>query len=170
MTDPAGSRAPEEAARPATATDLPAIAALATELRSILAPERGGALWIAHDALPTPSEPTLAARLGDPALTTLVGTLDDVVLGYALAHLEQLTDGRALAVLDELLIAEPARSVGLGEVLLGALTTWATAAGALGLDASALPGDRRAKNFFESAGFKSRRLVMHKTLQASDDA
>jgi GNAT superfamily N-acetyltransferase len=69
-----------------------------------------------------------------------------------------------LGVIDELFVAEPARAVGLGETLLGALVAWCVAAQCIGIDATALPGDRLAKNFFESAGFKARRLVMHKTL------
>jgi GNAT superfamily N-acetyltransferase len=164
VTDPSGSPAVHEAARPATDADLPAVALLAAELRARLVDQRGGPLWTAHEALPAPTEANLAARLTDPALATLVGTLDDVVLGYALGHLHPLPDGRTLAVVDELLVTEPARAVGLGETLLGAVTTWATAAGALGIDASALPGDRLAKNFFESAGFTARRLVMHRSL------
>jgi len=156
--------APDEAARTAVSADLPAVAALATELRAGLATERGGPLWRDHEALPEPTVATLAPRLTDPGRLTLVGTLDGVVLAYALAHIESLPDGRVLAVLDELLVAEPARAVGLGEVLLGAVTTWADAQAAVGIDATALPGDRQAKNFFESAGFKTRRLIMHRTL------
>ncbi len=170
MGDATGSRAPQETARPAIPADLDAVAALATELRSAMAGQRGGPLWTAHEALPVPTGATLADRLADPTLTTLVGTLDDVVLGYALGHLRTLTDGRVLAVVDELLVAEPARAVGLGEALVDALTSWATAAGALGVDASALPGDRQAKNFFESAGFTARRLIMHKSLEPDSDA
>ena len=98
----------------------------------------------------------------------MVGTLDDVVLAYGLAHLTIVRDGRTLAVIDELLVAAPARAVGLGEAVLDALVGWATEHGALGVDATALPGDRTAKNFFESAGFTARRLVMHTSLTPDD--
>ncbi len=37
----------------------------------------------------------------------------------------------------------------------------AKAAGCLGVDAVALPGDRNTKNFFESFGLKARLLVVH---------
>jgi GNAT superfamily N-acetyltransferase len=158
------STAADEAARPATADDLPAIADLAAALRTGTADQRGGPLWTVYEALPEPTVEHLAARLADPALATIVGTLDDVVLAYGLAHLETVRDGRTLAVIDELLVAEPARSVGLGEAVLAALVAWSTTQGALGVDATALPGDRTAKNFFESAGFTARRLVMHTTL------
>ena len=162
------STAPVEAARPATPADLPAVAELAAELRRSTADQRGGPLWAVHEALPGPTADDLAARLADPDRATVVGTLDDVVLAYGLAHLTTVRDGRPLAVVDELLVAEPARAVGLGEAVLGALVAWATAKGALGVDATALPGDRKAKNFFESAGFTARRLVMHTSLSPND--
>jgi GNAT superfamily N-acetyltransferase len=158
------STAPVEAARPATVEDLPAVAELAAELRASTAGQRGGPLWSVYEALPAPTADELSARLTDPSLATIVGTLDGVVLAYGLAHLTTVRDTRTLAVIDELLVAEPARAVGLGEAVLGALVAWAAARGALGVDATALPGDRTAKNFFEAAGFTARRLVMHSSL------
>jgi Acetyltransferase (GNAT) family. len=158
------SSAPEEHARPATDTDLPAIVALAEALRRQMADQRGGPLWAAHDALVRPTPETLSRRLTDPELVTLVGTLDGHVLAYGFAHTEIVPGIGLLGVIDELFVAEPARAVGLGETLLGALVARCVAAECVGIDATALPGDRLAKNFFESAGFKARRLVMHKTL------
>lgn len=158
------SGAAVEAARIATTADLAAIAQLASELRRAAAGQRGGPLWTVSEALPEPTAERLGERLADPQLATIVGTLDDVVLAYGLAHLTTVRDGRTLAVIDELLVAEPARAVGLGEAVLAALVAWSTDSGALGVDATALPGDRTAKNFFESAGFTARRLVMHTDL------
>ncbi len=158
------SPAPDEAARPATPADLDEIEALAAAFRTELELQRGGPLWAAHDALAAPDTRSLTSRLDDPSRVTVVGTLDGVVLAYGLGHLETLTDGRALAVVDELFVAEPARAVGLGECVLAHLVAWSRAAGAFGIDATALPGDRQAKNFFESAGFTARRLVMHHRL------
>lgn len=144
------------------------MAALAAELRASTADQRGGPLWAVYEALPAPTADDLADRLGDAGQATIVGTLDDVVLAYGLAHLTTVRDERVLAVIDELLVAEPARAVGLGEAVLGALVAWATEHGALGVDATALPGDRTAKNFFESAGFTARRLVMHTGLRTDE--
>jgi GNAT superfamily N-acetyltransferase len=162
------SAAPVEAARPAVETDLPAVAELAADLRSAAATQRGGPLWAVYEALPSPTVEHLAGRLDDPQLATIVGTLDDVVLAYGLAHLTTVRDSRTLAVVDELLVAEPARAVGLGEAVLAALVAWAASHDALGIDATALPGDRTAKNFFEAAGFTARRLVMHSTLSRDE--
>ena len=166
MTGP--STAPAEAARAASEADLPAVAELAAELRRATADQRGGPLWAVYEALPGPTVPDLSARLADPRQATVVGTLDDVVLAYGLARLTVVRDGRTLAVIDELLVTEPARAVGLGEAVLDALVAWAADHGALGVDATALPGDRTAKNFFESAGFTARRLVMHTSLSPDE--
>jgi GNAT superfamily N-acetyltransferase len=55
--------------------------------------------------------------------------------------------------------------VGLGRLLLDTALVWFRAEGCTGVDGSALPGDRDAKQFFESAGFKARLLVMHLSLE-----
>ena len=41
---------------------------------------------------------------------------------------------------------------------------WCTDHQCRGIDGFAFPGDRGAKSFFESAGFKARLLVMHRDL------
>ena len=158
------SSAAEEAARPATSTDIDDIVVLAAALRAQMSAERGGPLWAAHDALPIATPELLTARLEAAGLATMVGTLDGAVLAYGFAHSESIGATGLIGVIDELFVLEPARAVGLGETLLRALVDWCTAAGIThGIDATALPGDRLAKNFFESAGFKARRLIMHKS-------
>ena len=158
------STAAEEAARPATSDDIDEIVALADALRAQMSTERGGPLWVAHDALPTATPDLLTPRLETSGLATMVGTLDGAVLAYGFAHTESVGATGLIGVIDELFVLEPARTVGLGETLLSALVAWCNAAGVtLGIDATALPGDRLAKNFFESAGFKARRLIMHKS-------
>ncbi len=160
----AESSAAEEAARPATSSDIEDIVALSAALRTQMSTERGGPLWAAHDALPTATPEILTARLEAKDLATLVGTLDGAVLAYGFAHTEPIGGNGLIGVIDELFVLEPARAVGLGETLLRALVDWCTEAGIThGIDATALPGDRQAKNFFESAGFKARRLIMHKS-------
>ncbi len=158
------SSAAEEAARPATSSDIEEIVALAAALRAQMSTERGGPLWAAHDALPTATPELLTGRLEGTGLATVVGTLDGAVLAYGFAHIESVGAAGRIGVIDELFVLEPARAVGLGETLLRALVDWCTAADVThGIDATALPGDRLAKNFFESAGFKARRLIMHKS-------
>ena len=158
------SSAPDEAARPAVAADIDAIVELAGALRLQMDDQRGGLLWAAHDALRAPTPELVRSWLDHADRAVLVGTLDDHVVAYGIAHTESVPTVGQLGVIDELYVLEPARAVGLGETLLGALVAWCAAAGCVGIDATALPGDRQAKNFFESAGFKARRLIMHTDL------
>jgi GNAT superfamily N-acetyltransferase len=69
-----------------------------------------------------------------------------------------------LASVDVLYVDTPAREVGVGEILLEAVATWAVDNGAIGLDVRVLPGMRQAKNFLEGTGFAARLLVMHRRL------
>ncbi|HKY15768.1 MAG TPA: GNAT family N-acetyltransferase [Microthrixaceae bacterium] len=109
------------------------------------------------------AEALVAARpSADPALwpgTALVGTIGDQIVGYAVV---EVRDGRA--VLDELYCEPEARGVGVGDALLGGAIDVARAAGATAIDASALPGDRNTKNFFEAHGMVSRLLVVSRSL------
>lgn len=150
-----------EAARRATGDDVVRLAELAAALRAELEPMRGGDLWAATRAPVPPLTEHFAARLDAPDTLTLVGTIDAVVVGYASARVQALRDGRRLAVVDEVFVEPDARAVGVGECLLDAVVAWAAEQQCHGVDASALPGHRTAKNFFEAHGFTARLLVMH---------
>ena len=67
-------------------------------------------------------------------------------------------------VLDLCFVEDGAREVGLGHLLVESALDWFRGHGCTGVDGTAHPGDRAAKNFFESAGFKARLLVMHRPL------
>ena len=67
-------------------------------------------------------------------------------------------------MLDACYVEPGARGVGLGRLLLDAAVAWLEAQGCPGVDGVALPGDRAAKSFYESAGFKARLLTMHRAL------
>jgi GNAT superfamily N-acetyltransferase len=67
-------------------------------------------------------------------------------------------------MLDACYVEPGARGVGLGRLLLDTTASWLAARGCRGVDGVALPGDREAKNFYESAGFKARLLTMHREL------
>lgn len=56
------------------------------------------------------------------------------------------------------------RSLGVGECLYWHMCEWAQQMGAVRIDASALPGDRATKNFFEGHGAKARKLTMNRDL------
>ncbi len=81
-----------------------------------------------------------------------------------MGHLEALSDGRTLCAVDACYVGAGARGRGLGRHLLDEMVGWARQHGCIGIDGVALPGDRHAKSFFESAGFKARLLTMHREL------
>jgi ribosomal protein S18 acetylase RimI-like enzyme len=153
-----------EAARPATASDLPALVDLATRALAELAPMRGGAVFVQREGRAVPVEETLQRDLDDDGAIVLAGTIDEVVIGYATGRTETLRDGAVHGVIDDLYVEEGARSVGVGEALMAQLLDWFRARGCAGVDATALPGNRATKNFFEESGFTARLLVMHHRL------
>ena len=156
-----------EAARLATAGDLPELASLCRAALAEMAPARGGHVYTRREARPEPVEASLEVALGSDDHRVLTGTLDEVVLGYAVARVEQLRDGEGLGVIEDLYVDPEGRGVGLGEVLMDGLLEWFTERQVAGVDATALPGDRETKNFFETAGFSARLLVMHHRMAPS---
>ena len=153
-----------EASREAAAADIPRVIELARLARAELAAMRGGDLWLARDAWPEPLDEAYGALVARDDALVVVGTIDDVVIGYGAVLVETLRSGAHLGVVTDLFVEEEARSVGVGEAMVGALVARCRAHHCVGIDASALPGHRAAKNFFETHGFTARALVMHHRL------
>jgi GNAT superfamily N-acetyltransferase len=151
-------------ARAANPADLPAVAQLLADGAAAVAAERGGAIFTERETLARPFEEQLAGLLADPTAFVAVGDMEDVIMGTALANVETLRDGTILARLEFLWVEPEAREVGLGGELMNLVKRWAHEAGATRLDAYALPGNREAKNFLETAGFSARLIVMHRML------
>ncbi|MGA2836064.1 MAG: GNAT family N-acetyltransferase [Acidimicrobiales bacterium] len=127
---------------------------------------RGAGLTHPNDAGGSPPETTngsVSRYVAEPDRTALVGTLEGWVAGAALCRVDT-TDGERRGVLDVCFVEPGAREVGLGQLLLERSIGWFRGQGCTGVDGSALPGDRGAKQFYESAGFKARLLVMHLSL------
>ncbi|HUQ38637.1 MAG TPA: GNAT family N-acetyltransferase [Acidimicrobiales bacterium] len=146
--------------------DVPRIAELCRQGLAELLPTRGGDVFVSRDARGEPIEDDLRAAIEDPHRRLWAGTIDDAIIGYAATHVEQLRDGRTLGVIDDLFVEEGARGVGVGEVLIAQAVAWCREQGSLGVDATALPGNRATKNFFEGSGFTARMLVMHHRFDA----
>lgn len=153
-----------ESARRATVADIGRIFALAARFTAESRAERGGAVWAERDALAPRTAAELTAALLDPDELVLVGCIDEHVTGYAVARAEKLRDGATLVVLHDLYVEPDAREVGVGSVLLDEVVAWARTLDACGVDAIALPGNRRAKNFFEMHGLVARAILVHKPL------
>ena len=157
-----------EASREAAPADVPRIVELARLLRAELARMRGGELWLAREAWPEPLADTYAALAARDDALVVVGTIDDVTVGFGVVVVETLRSGAHLGVVTDLFVEEEARAVGIGEAMVDALVAHCHAHHCVGMDASALPGHRAAKNFFETHGFTARALVMHRRLDPAD--
>jgi ribosomal protein S18 acetylase RimI-like enzyme len=153
-----------EAVRHATHDDIACIAELARAAVAELSATKGGTVWARREGRIEPIEASIHAAISDEDAVSLVGTIDDVVVGYALAAVEMLTDGGRLARLTDIYVDPGAREVGIGELLLDAVLTWATEGGCFGIDSIVLPGNRETKNFFEAAGMVARAIIVHRSL------
>jgi len=107
------------------------------------------------------------ASASDGTGTVVVGTLDDHVVGYAVASLRSRHDTGRVASISELFVEPAARCVGVGEAVMDAVVRWAEANGCVGVDASVLPGNRAAKNFFERFGLTARAILVHRSLRGA---
>lgn len=130
---------------------------------------RGGRIWAQREARAVPARRSIAAAVDDPEQLVLAGTIDDTVIGYAIAHVEPLADGTRLGVVTDIFVEPEGRGVGVGEAMIDEVVEWCSAAGCVGVDALALPGNRHTKNFFETFGFKARALVVHRSLVAAPE-
>lgn len=153
-----------EAARDATAADVPIIEEINARYRREIDGERGAAIFVEREAGSAPVGDRVAAAIDDPGSFVVVGTYDDVVFGYGMATVEKLLDGSSLARLSDFVVDAEARKAGIGEAMMNHLVELATEAGCVGIDSVALPGDRNTKNFFESFGLKARLLTVHRSL------
>jgi GNAT superfamily N-acetyltransferase len=154
-----------EASRPASADDIPRVVELAALMRAELAAMRGGAIWLERDAWPEPLSGAYAELLDREDAGLFVGTIDDVIVGFGAVVVETLRSAARLGVVTDLFVELAAREVGVGEALAESLVGHCRTAGCVGIDATALPGHRAAKNFFEAHGFTARALTMHHRLE-----
>ena len=151
-----------EATRPAGPADRELVAALARDARSDARAKRGGVLLVDEGLRQEPLETTLVT--GSPDELVILGTIDDVAVGYALVQVRDLPSGERLGVVEELYVDPEGRGVSVGEAMMDDLVAFCRAAGAVGIDAVALPGDRATKNFFETFGLVARAIVVHRSL------
>lgn len=156
--------APHEAARTATAADLPTIEALVAAASEEKRAQKGGPLWFRRERRQGDPGAELAAALASPMNEVAAGTLDGTVVGYGLVRTERLADGSLLGVIDDIFVDPGARAVGIGEAVMDHLLAWCRAQGCFGVDSLALPGDRQTKNFFESFGLVARAIIVHRQL------
>lgn len=152
-----------EATRAAHAADVARIVELARAMRQELAALKGGELWLRREARPEPLADGYEMLLARDDARVVVGTVHGVVVGFGVVEIEPLRDGAALGRITDLFVESGARSVGVGEAMIGALLEFSGARMCVGVDALALPGHRATKNFFEESGFTARAIMMHRS-------
>lgn len=154
----------EESVRVAEATDAEVLGVLVAAAREELPDKRGGEVVARLD--PHRSDPGARIRLAvqDPTITVLLGEIDGTPVGYGLVSVRSVDDGSLHATVEELFVLPGARSVGVGEAIIGALLDDARERGAVAVQSTALPGDRATKNFFESQGMVARAILVHRWL------
>ena len=87
----------------------------------------------------------------------VVGTIDGVVVGFGVGRVETLRDGARPGVVDELFVEPEARSVGVGEAVVGAAARVLRRRTAASVPTrSRCPETGATKNFFEQQGFVAR--------------
>ena len=153
-----------ESVRVASDHDRERLAELAGELVVAVSSQRGGPLLV-EPALDEPAAAELGERLTmllrRPDTLVLVGMLDEVVVAFAVSAYQEDRRGVRRGRFGACYVEEGARGVGVGRLLLDRSLAWLGEQGCAGVDGTALPGDRGAKTFYESAGFKARLLTMY---------
>lgn len=148
--------------RPATEHDLDVL----VDLYRVLEAEQTDLkdMWPLADGLPEPVETSMKEMLGDADVRIFIGTIDDYPFGFIATRSEGLLPqaaGKRVAAIRLVFTHPEARGVGLGEAMIKSVLEHFRGEGFTRFDAYVLPGHRAAKNFFESAGFAARSIVMH---------
>jgi ribosomal protein S18 acetylase RimI-like enzyme len=144
--------------RPARPDDVAALHWLEQEARTDVATRRGGLQLLAERP---PLGDGWAELVGAAPPRVLVATIDDVAVGYLLLG---PVAAAGTARVEQVWVSPGAREVGFGDDLLAMATDIAREAGAVAIEAEALPGDRDTKNLYERAGVTARKLVVWKAI------
>jgi GNAT superfamily N-acetyltransferase len=153
-----------DGSRRAGAPDVARIVELAALMRAELSSMKGGDVWLARDAWPEPLDEAYRALVAHDDARVVVGTYAEAVLGFGAVVVERVRSGASLGVITDLFVEPDAREVGVGERIIDDLVAFCAERDCIGIDASALPGHRAAKNFFEEHHFTARLLTMHHRL------
>jgi L-amino acid N-acyltransferase YncA len=149
-------------ARPAINADVSRLVALYREMEKEQTVRKP--IWALTDGLDTRFDLSLFRAIEAEDSFVLAGEIDGVVVGFAWATIEPMldrADGTKLGRL-RLIYTEPeARGVGVGHVMLTKMMDILRLQGVHDFDAPVGPGQRAAKNFFESHRFAARSIIMY---------
>jgi len=158
----------EEAVRVAVPADLPELVAMAETAADEVRDHKGGQRYLDREARQGDLRTSFEAQMGRPDAIVVIGTIDDVAVGFSTAAIEELPTTSTIASLGEIWVLEGFRGVSIGELMLAHIRAWATDQGCTHLEGWVHPGNRHAKNFFETAGMVTRLLRVSTKLTASE--
>jgi ribosomal protein S18 acetylase RimI-like enzyme len=148
-----------ESARLADHHDVERVAELWDRAAAELGAQRGGAQLVRSVTPPASWSHAAGEALEHPDRVLAVGAIDHVVVGFGYG---KVIPDQLVGEIEILYVEPEAREVGVGEAIVGVLMEHFDRAGCAGVDAFALPGNRQAKAYFETHGFVTRMLVMHR--------
>jgi len=122
-------------------------------------------MWPLADGLAEPVAAAFEEALSSPDAMIVIGEIEGFPVGFALATIDALRPraaGERIGSIRLIYVDPEARAVGVGEAIAEELLERLRARGVERFDAYVLPGHRLVKNFFESAGFSARSIVMHR--------
>ena len=134
--------------------DRVALARLANDLENFPNPDGSGG------GLSPRLEAELIAMLTRPATQSTASSAADRTQTAMLFVLL----GAMLGVIEGIYVETHARACGIGELMMSVALDWFRSHGCVGVEATALPGERATKNFFEENGLKARLLTVYRSL------
>ncbi|MGI9621942.1 MAG: GNAT family N-acetyltransferase [Acidimicrobiales bacterium] len=152
-----------ESSRAAQLDDIDELTRLVVEGRDSVADARGGELWLDRHAPRGEPRAHYTEAMISPDRLVQLALIDQVPCGFLNSVVDR-SGRRTIAIVEEVYVTEPARGIGLGELLMDAALDWAEANDCVGIDGYALPGDRATKNFFETFGLVARGIVVHRPI------
>jgi GNAT superfamily N-acetyltransferase len=96
--------------------------------------------------------PELLADWSNATRRVWLGGIENVDVGYLLAAAVPLPSGAVVGVIEGIYVDPDARGCGIGELMMSVALDWFRSQGCVGVEATALPGERATKNFFEEHG------------------
>lgn len=149
-------------ARPAVNSDVPRLVALYHDMEQEQTVRKP--IWALTDGLDERFDLSLFAAMEMSDSIVLVGEIDGTGVGFLWATIEPMLDrakGSRIGRVRLIFTEQDARGVGIGHMMLTEVIELLRAEGIRYFDAPVGPGQRAAKNFFESHGFAARSIIMH---------
>ncbi len=149
-------------ARLAVNSDIPSLVVLYRDMEQEQTVRKP--IWALTDGLDERFDLSLFRAIETTDSIVLVGEIDGATVAFLWATIEPMLDRANGSMIGRirLIFTEPdARGVGVGHTLLTEVTKLLRESGIHHFDAPVGPGQRAAKNFFESHGFAARSIIMH---------